>query len=141
MAKSILITGADGQVVHELAIAESPYQRIALNRQQLDITDPLQIKAVFNEQRPDIIINAATYTQVDRAEQEAESAFALNRDAVADLAFACQQARVPLLHISTDYVFDGSKSGAYWETDPIAPLGVYGESKAEGEAALHATQV
>jgi len=139
MAKSILITGAGGQVGHELAIAESPYQLIALNRQQLDITDPLQIEAVFDTHRPDIVINAAAYTQVDRAEHEAEIAFALNRDAVADLAFACQQARVPLLHISTDYVFDGSKPGSYRESDPVAPLGVYGESKAEGEAVLHVT--
>ncbi len=139
MTKTILITGAGGQVGHELAIAASPHNRIALNRQQLDITDPLQIEAAFDEHRPDILINAAAYTQVDRAEHEAESAFSINRDAVADLAFACQQARVPLLHVSTDYVFDGSKTGAYRENDPIAPLGVYGESKAEGEAVLHAT--
>lgn len=139
MTKTILITGAGGQVGHELKIATCPHNRIALNRQQLDITDPMQIEAVFDQHRPDILINAAAYTQVDRAEHEAETAFAINRDAVADLAFACQQARVPLLHISTDYVFDGSKAGAYRETDSITPLGVYGESKAEGEVVLHGT--
>ena len=139
MAKTILITGAEGQVGHELAIAVNPHRCIALNRQQLDITDPAQIAAVFAEHPPDILINAAAYTQVDRAEHEAEGAFAINRDGAANLAYACRQARVPLLHISTDYVFDGSKQGAYRETDPIAPLGIYGESKAEGEAAVRAT--
>jgi dTDP-4-dehydrorhamnose reductase len=139
VAKTILITGAGGQVGHELATTDCDHRLVALTRQQLDITDPMQIEAAFDQQQPDIVINAAAYTQVDRAEHEAELAFAINRDAVADLAFACQRMRIPLLHLSTDYVFDGSKQGAYRETDPVAPLGVYGESKAEGEAALRAT--
>lgn len=139
MTKSILITGAGGQVGHELAIADSQHRLIASTRQQLDITDPCQISEAFMTHRPDIVINAAAYTKVDGAEQERELAFAINRDAVANLASACQQFRIPLLHISTDYVFDGSKQGAYVETDPIAPLGAYGESKAEGEAVLRAS--
>jgi dTDP-4-dehydrorhamnose reductase len=139
VSKSILITGAGGQVGHELAIADSRYHLIALSRQQLDITDPEQIKTVFCEHQPDIVINAAAYTQVDRAEQEQELAFAINRDGVAALAKACKSADIPLLHISTDYVFDGSKPGAYVEDDPVAPLGVYGESKAAGETVLRET--
>lgn len=138
MIKSILITGAGGQVGHELAHAQGAYPLVALSRQQLDITDPSQIEAAFELHRPDLVINAAAYTQVDRAEAEAECAFAINRDAVANLASTCREAQVPLLHISTDYVFDGSKTGGYLETDPIAPIGVYGESKAEGEGVLQA---
>lgn len=136
MSKSILITGAGGQVGHELAIADCAYRLIASSRQQLDITDAEQIKTVFSKHQPDIVINAAAYTQVDRAEQEQELAFAINRDGVAVLAKACKSAGIPLLHISTDYVFDGSKLGAYVEDDPVAPLGVYGESKAAGETVL-----
>jgi dTDP-4-dehydrorhamnose reductase len=139
VTRSILITGAGGQVGHELAITNSQHRLIALTRRQLDITDSLQISEAFATYRPDLVINAAAYTQVDRAEQERELAFAINRDAVANLASACQRNEIPLLHISTDYVFDGSKQGAYVETDPIAPLGPYGESKAEGEAVLRAT--
>ncbi len=139
MPATILITGAGGQVGYELARARSDHSLVALGRAQLDITRPLQIDEAFAAHHPDLVINAAAYTQVDRAEHETELAFHVNRDGVADLAFACQQADVPLLHISTDYVFDGSKQGPYVETDPIAPLGVYGESKAEGEAVLHAT--
>ncbi len=139
MAATILFTGAGGQVGYELARARSEHLLIGKTRAQLDITQPRQIEEAFAEHEPDLVINAAAYTQVDRAEHEAELAFRINRDGVADLAFACQQAKVPLMHISTDYVFDGSKKGAYIESDPVAPLGVYGESKAEGEAVLHAT--
>lgn len=136
MARSILITGSSGQVGHELAIAVSQHRLITLPRQQLSITDPLQIEAAFKGYCPDIVINAAAYTQVDGAEQEQTQAFAVNRDGVADLAYACKKADIPLLHISTDYVFDGNIQGAYVESDPIAPLGIYGKSKAEGEAML-----
>lgn len=139
MNHRILITGAGGQVGHELAIASSPHDLVALDRRQLDISDPLQITAAFSEHQPDVVINAAAYTQVDLAETETERAFAINRDGPVNLAFACQDKNIPLLHISTDYVFDGSKKGAYDENDPVAPLGIYGESKAEGEAVVHAT--
>ena len=139
MSKTILITGAGGQVSQELAAADSPHRLVALTQQQLDITNPAQIIEVFELHQPDILINAAAYTQVDRAENEAELAFAINRDGVANLAQACKKTDIPMLHISTDYVFDGSKQGAYKESDPIAPLGVYGESKAAGDAVLQAT--
>lgn len=136
MTKSILITGSSGQVGHELSIAVSQHRLIPLSRQQLEITDPLQIEAAIENHCPDIMINAAAYTQVDRAEQEQSQAFAINRDGVADLAYACIKADIPLLHISTNYVFDGSIQGAYEEDGPIAPLGIYGKSKASGEAIL-----
>jgi dTDP-4-dehydrorhamnose reductase len=136
MTHSILITGAGGQVAHELAIAGSEHQLVALSIEQLDITDPGQIDDAFNEYRPDVVINAAAYTQVDRAEEEPAAAFVINRDGVFNLANACDKTGIPLLHISTDYVFDGDKSGAYCEDDEIAPAGVYGASKAAGDAAL-----
>ncbi len=139
MTGTILITGANGQVGHELNIAECPYQLCATDVNQLDITDIKQIEAVFGAVSPGIVINAAAYTLVDKAEHESELAFAINRDGVANLAIACRKLGIPLLHISTDYVFDGEKRGAYVESDPVAPLGVYGESKAEGEAVLRAT--
>jgi len=136
VSKTILITGAGGQVGHELSIAGSPHRLIALSRQQLDISDPGQIAEAFESHQPDILINAAAYTQVDLAEKEQELAFAVNREGVANLAQGCKTLDIPMLHISTDYVFDGSKQGAYLETDPVAPLGIYGASKAEGEALL-----
>ena len=124
---------------HELASADSPHRLVALTRQQLNITNPAQITEVFESHQPDILINAAAYTQVDLAENEAELAFAVNRDGVANLTQACKQADIPMLHISTDYVFDGSKQGAYKESDPVAAPGVYGESKAAGDAAMQST--
>jgi len=136
MTHSILVTGAGGQVAHELAIAKSEHRIVALSKKQLDITDPKQINDAFDEYHPDVVINAAAYTQVDRAEDESELAYAINRDAVSKLAQACSRIDIPLLHISTDYVFDGNKSGAYNEDDETAPTGVYGASKAAGEAAL-----
>ena len=136
MTHSILITGAGGQVAHELAISNSEHQLIALPAKQLDITDLVQINDAFDEHHPDVVINAAAYTQVDRAEEESAIAYAINRDAVSNLAQACNRINSPLLHISTDYVFDGKKSGTYSEDDEIAPAGVYGASKAAGDAVL-----
>ena len=123
---------------HELATADSKYRLVALSWQQLDISDPAQVDEAFAAYKTDILINAAAYTQVDLAETEAELAYAVNRDGVTNLARACKKADIPMLHISTDYVFDGSKPGAYQESDPIAALGVYGESKAAGDAELQA---
>ena len=136
MPGSILIAGAGGQVGHELATADSPHRLIALPHSQFDITDSSQVGAVIDKHSPDIVINAAAYTQVDRAEEERDNALAINRDGVANLARACNQASIPLLHISTDYVFSGDEVGAYREDDKIAPRSVYGASKAAGEAEL-----
>ena len=136
MPGSILIAGAAGQVGHELATADSPHRLIALPRSELDISDSAQVIAVIDQHRSDIVINAAAYTQVDRAEEDRDNAFAINCDGVANLARACEQASIPMLHISTDYVFSGNEAGAYREDDEIAPRSVYGASKAAGEAEL-----
>ena len=89
-------------------------------------------------EKPDLVINAAAYTAVDKAESEPELAFAVNRDGPAALAEACQAIGAPLIHVSTDYVFDGSKRGAYVEEDPVNPASVYGASKEAGESAIRA---
>ena len=136
MSGSILITGAEGQVGRELANASSVHRLIGTSRQQLDITDLEALRKAIAANNADLVINAAAYTAVDRAEEEPDKAFAVNRHGVENLASACRDAGVPLLHISTDYVFDGEKQAAYVETDPVAPLGVYGASKAAGEERL-----
>lgn len=124
---------------HALSVADTPYQIIALTRNDLDITDCSSVNKIIKKHLPDIVINAAAYTAVDKAEDEQDMAFAINRDAVQYLADICAEIQIPLLHISTDYVFDGNKASAYLETDSISPLGVYGKSKAEGEAVLRQT--
>jgi dTDP-4-dehydrorhamnose reductase len=136
---TILITGAGGQVGNELAQAKCDHRLVALKRDQLDVSDAAQVEAAVAEYRPDIVINAAAYTRVDQAESDPGPAYAINRDAVAHLAGACTRADIPMLHLSTDYVFDGSLDRAYRETDAVAPLGVYGASKAAGEEILRST--
>lgn len=131
----VLITGANGQVGWELARQGARYglEIAALDRGTLDITDFAGIKKTFIRIAPALVVNAAAYTAVDRAESEPELAFAVNRDGPAYLAAACAGAGISLVHLSTDYVFDGSKTEPYRESDPISPLGVYGRSKAAGE--------
>jgi dTDP-4-dehydrorhamnose reductase len=136
MPVPILIAGAMGQVGRELAAATSTHALHALTRAQLDITDSDQVEQVFERYKPGIVINAAAYTQVDRAESEPELAYAINRDGVANLARACASHDIALLHISTDYVFAGDKPGAYREEDATLPAGTYGASKLEGEVVL-----
>jgi dTDP-4-dehydrorhamnose reductase len=134
----VLITGANGQLGRELVrqgqCAGFEVQR--LDRQHLDITDENGIRQVFRHILPSVIINAAAYTDVDRAEDEADAAFAVNENAPRYLARCCADQHLSLIHISTDYVFNGAKGSPYTEDDPIAPLGVYGRSKARGEAAI-----
>jgi dTDP-4-dehydrorhamnose reductase len=134
----ILVTGAQGQVGKELAhIADDKgYSVIAASRTELDITQEKNIGNYISKLQPDIVINAAAYTAVDRAEDEQDLAFAINRNGAKNLALACKKQNIPLLHISTDYVFDGSKLEAYNEDDTVSPLGVYGESKWQGEEAI-----
>lgn len=126
---TILVTGAGGQVGSELLRLGLP----GLTRSQLDLTNAEQVHAQLAEQRPDLVINAAAYTAVDRAEAESDRAFAVNRDGAGHLAAACDELGILLIHISTDYVFDGSQRQPYREDDPVAPIGVYGESKWQGE--------
>jgi len=137
----IVVTGAGGQVGSCLCAQglARGHKVHGMCHHELDIIDAKAVESVIALIGPDVVINAAAYTAVDRAEEERDAAFAVNRDGAAHLAKACQEAAIPLVHLSTDYVFDGSKSGAYTEDDPIAPLGVYGESKAAGEAAVRNT--
>lgn len=132
----VLVTGSNGQVGVELQRAVWPQgtQVVAMDRDDLDIRDPGAVRATVLDGGFDVVINAAAYTAVDKAESERDLCFAVNADGPENLASACVEAGIPLLHISTDYVFDGSKDGWYREDDPVAPLGAYGESKADGEA-------
>ena len=138
-ARTILVFGRSGQVA--LALARAPLRPgVALEfagRDRCDLLadDPaVLIRAI----KPAAVINASAYTAVDTAESEPDAAFRLNRDAPAEMAGACATLAIPFVHLSTDYVFDGEKRSPYVETDPTAPLGVYGASKAEGEAAVMA---
>jgi dTDP-4-dehydrorhamnose reductase len=134
----ILVTGANGQVGWELAnrSGQKSCEVLALDRSKLDITDPVSVDREVNRSGVSLVVNAAGYTAVDQAESEPELAFAVNRDGPAYLASACEKAGIPLVHISTDYVFDGQKQGSYLEIDPVSPLSVYGKSKAAGEIAV-----
>lgn len=132
--KRVLITGANGQVGWELQrAAPKGIEIIALNRNFLDIRDQNQVEKVVTELAPDIVINAAAYTAVDRAEQEPKHAFAVNAKGAGYLAEATHSQGARFIHISTDFVFDGAKSRPYLPDDLPSPLGVYGASKLAGE--------
>ena len=131
----ILITGADGQLGREL-INQGQLKGFSVqapSEDDMDITDLEKIDRCMDFHQPEVVINAAAYTQVDKAESEAALAFAVNTTGSANLARMCAKNKTPLVHISTDYVFDGQKGTSYLETDAISPVGVYGLSKAEGE--------
>lgn len=134
----ILIFGRIGQLGTELA--RRPWapgtELVFLDRDEVDIGNPAAVTGAIAANPCDLVINAAAYTAVDKAEAEPEAAFAVNRDGPRAMAEVCRARGMPLLHVSTDYVFDGSKPGWYSEADAIAPLGVYGHSKAEGEQAV-----
>ena len=135
----ILITGANGQVgwaLKQLAGQFPHHTLIALERHDLDITCKDAVNQTIAKNNVNLVINAAAYTAVDKAEDNAESAFNINRDGVGNLASSCLNADIPLLHISTDYVFNGKKTSPYLETDAPNPLGVYGHSKLAGEQAI-----
>jgi dTDP-4-dehydrorhamnose reductase len=134
----ILVFGGNGQLGQELARAATRGRLAvaALGRERADITDAVAIAGVLAAYRPSLVVNAAAYTKVDLAETDAANAAAANAHGPAILARACADASVPLLHISTDYVFDGTKREPYRESDAVAPLGVYGRTKAAGEAAV-----
>ncbi len=134
----ILVCGAGGQVGHEVVDRASGFGLVALGRtrQQLDIYCADQIAREIELQQPGLIINTAAYTHVDNAESHAEQAYAVNRDGCANLATAAAQAGIPLLHLSTDYVFAGDAHVPYRESDRTAPGGVYGASKLAGEQAI-----
>ena len=132
----ILITGINGQVGHSLMRELIDYELIGLTRKDCDLTNLDQIKQVIDQHRPDLIINPAAYTKVDQAEDEPELAFKINRDAPRVMAEKAREYNIPLIHFSTDYVFDGTKKEAYVEDDLTHPLGLYGQSKCAGEEAI-----
>jgi dTDP-4-dehydrorhamnose reductase len=134
----ILVTGGRGQVGLDLARQDWP-ENVRLffpTRDELDITSGASIGAYFAGRRLSAVINAAAYTAVDKAESEAGMAFLANEHGPTLLANATRDAGIPLVHLSTDYVFDGAKSGPYVEDDLVAPLGIYGASKCAGEEAV-----
>lgn len=137
----ILVTGSNGQLgsclVKQLSLMPD-IEFLAVDREQLDIIDSAAIARLVNQFKPDAIINAAAYTAVDKAEQEVELSYAINRDGPQYLAEAANQVGAVIIHISTDYVFAGNKEGEYLETDATDPQGVYGKSKRAGELAVAA---
>ncbi len=133
----LLITGAGGQLGRTLAeTAAAQHTVIALDRRGLDITDHAAVAEQLALHQPDCVINTAAYTAVDKAESEPALARQINADGPANLARACAELDIPLIHISTDYVFSGDKASPYTETDAVNPINVYGETKALGEAAV-----
>ncbi|PIE82791.1 MAG: dTDP-4-dehydrorhamnose reductase [Candidatus Contendobacter odensis] len=134
----IAVIGAKGQVGWELVRRASGLNHtvLAWDQEKLDITDANAVDYALSASGADVVINAAAYTAVDKAEQEPERAFAVNREGVIHLAATCQRLSLPLLHISTDYVFDGTKPDPYIESDAVAPLGIYGQSKLAGDQAV-----
>lgn len=135
----ILISGQHGQVSRELQThLKGLGELVVLGREQLDLADPAQIRHQVQSIRPHLIINAAAHTAVDQAESEPDLAFAINATAPQVFAEQAQELGIPLIHYSTDYVFDGSKNAPYTEADAPNPLSVYGRSKRAGEQAISA---
>lgn len=133
----LMIVGCGGQVGFELAELDwRPWRVTRITRDTLELADNSAISALIGNTRPDMLINAAAYTAVDRAESEADTAFKINAEAPAVMAESMAQHGGLLIHFSTDYVFDGSASRPYRESDPVAPVSVYGESKLAGERAI-----
>lgn len=134
--KKILLTGINGQVGHALQSELAGLDCVGLSRQDLDLTNVDMIRRVIREIKPDIIINPAAYTAVDKAESEAELAYAINATAPGVIAEEAEKLGCALVHFSTDYVYDGRKSSAYSETDQVNPISIYGKSKLAGEDAI-----
>lgn len=133
---SVLITGANGQLGRDLQRAPWPAgtEVVALTSTELDITNADAVRSQIERLQPGVVVNAAAYTAVDRAEDDEAQATLVNATAVGHLANAADAVSAALIHVSTDYVFDGAKSEWYVEDDPLSPIGAYGRSKAAGEA-------
>ncbi|HEI6851949.1 TPA: dTDP-4-dehydrorhamnose reductase [Yersinia enterocolitica] len=135
----VIITGAHGQVGCSLVEKfqdQDKVELLATGRDELDITNQSAVDEIIEQFKPDYIINSAAYTAVDKAEEEIELSYAINHDGVAHLAKAANKMGAVLLHISTDYVFDGENEAAYEETSPTKPKCIYGKSKLAGELAI-----
>lgn len=139
--RTVLVFGASGQVGRELTQRPPPpgFAVVGLGHAEADIADRMAVARAVRQHQPDVIINAAAYTAVDKAESEPERAFAVNEAGSHRLAAVAQEAGAVLVHFSTDYVFDGSKTSPYVEDDPVAPVSVYGRSKEAGERAVRDT--
>jgi dTDP-4-dehydrorhamnose reductase len=138
MAQRIFIAGERGQVAQALGRAYKLRSDnvVVVGRSNISVTDESHLLSAVVAFNPDVVINAAGYTAVDKAEDDSEAAFAVNRDGAGFVAAAAKAAGVPVIHLSTDYVFDGRKQVPYRETDPTNPINVYGESKLAGEIAV-----
>lgn len=135
----VLVTGANGQLGQAIQFVAGNYPNIHFvfcSSSDLDITNKENCGSVFNKEKPDFCINAAAYTAVDKAESETDQAHLINCIGAKNLAEACKNFNAKLIHISTDFVFDGSKNAPYNETDLPNPKGVYGQSKLDGEIAI-----
>ena len=131
----IVILGASGQVGTELKhrFKDSKFETITFTRAQLDVTNYTVLFSMLNEKHPNLVINATAFTKVDKAEVEREKSKGVNSDAVGQIALACKKIGCSLIHISTDYVFDGLKGDSYVEDDETHPINAYGKDKLEGE--------
>lgn len=130
----IIVIGKSGQLACELHQLSSPeHTIICLGRNDINITDPDSLCNTLKQQQAEAVINASAYTAVDKAETDSDNAYAINSNAVGCITQACKSVSIPLIHISTDFVFQGDKGSPYLPNDAINPLGVYGASKAKGE--------
>ena len=136
----ILVTGREGQVARSLAERTEAHELVFTARPGFDLADPDSIVRTIHDVRPDLVISAAAYTAVDQAEEEPELAMAINGEAPGHIGRAAAAIGAPVLHLSTDYVFDGSGDRAWHEDDPTGPIGVYGKTKLAGEEALAASR-
>src|SRR4051812_19397086 len=135
----LFVIGGEGQVARSLRDVASRSDNIVFGfgaRPDVDLLRPASIAKALADFRPDLVVNPAAYTAVDKAESEHDQAFAVNRDGARAVASAAADRGVPVIHFSTDYVFDGKKKGPYSEIDPVSPQGVYGRSKLDGELAV-----
>lgn len=135
----VLVTGSEGQLSRSLVERAAAHPRLSIQttrRPDVDLARPGSLSQAIERIRPDLVINAAAYTQVDQAESEPELAFRINRDAAGEAAAAAFKIGAPIIQLSTDYVFDGTSSTPYREEDPTNPLNVYGASKLAGEKAV-----
>ena len=135
----VLITGKGGQLAWELeSLVPKNVQLLSCSAQELDITDIKQVNQVIEKFQPDLVINAAAYTAVDKAETDTETAYAVNDLGSEYIALACKKVSAKLIHVSTDFVFDGTKTTPYQTDDSVNPINVYGASKLAGDIKVNA---
>jgi dTDP-4-dehydrorhamnose reductase len=134
----VLVTGAKGMLGQDLCpiLEDEDFDVIETDIDNLDITNLENVENVLNSTKPDFVIHCAAYTNVDKAEEDSETAYKINSDGTKNLALTCRKLDIPIIYISTDYVFDGTKKGKYLPNDKVNPINVYGASKLEGEKAV-----